>query len=172
MKTIRNGWLTSRAMALLAATVMAAPILAGCGSNNAADNRPAGANLPPIDDSRAQRYGNPGGNYGYGQPSGTPARSGGLSTGKKLALLAGAAALYYMYRKNQEKKATGQLNGEPLYYLSKNGRVYYRDANGQAHWVTPPPQGIQVPAQEALQYRDFQGYNNNASGLTLESLVR
>jgi hypothetical protein len=171
MKTNRNGWLTSRATAMLAAGVLAAPILAGCGSNNAADNRPAGANLPPVDDSRAMRYGNPGGNYGYGQPSGTPARRG-MSNGQKLAVLAGAAALYYMYRKNQEKKATGQLNGEPVYYLSKNGRVYYRDANGQAHWVTPPPQGIQVPAQEALQYRDFQGYNNSANGLTLEGLSR
>lgn len=171
MKTNRKGWLASRAMAFLAAGVLVAPILAGCGSNNAADNRPAGANLPPIDDSRAMRYGNPGGNYGYGQPQGIPSRRG-MSTGQKLAVLAGAAALYYMYRKNQEKKSTGQLNGEPVYYLSKNGRVYYRDANGQAHWVTPPPQGIEVPATEAMQYRDFQGYNNNPNGLTLESLVR
>lgn len=171
MKTIRNGWLTSRAMAMLAAGVLAAPILVGCGSGGSADHRPAGANMPPIDDSRAMRYGNPGGNYGYGQPDGIPSRRG-MSTGTKVAILAGAAALYYMYRKNQEKKATGQLNGEPVYYLSKNGRVYYRDANGQAHWVTPPPQGLQVPQEEALQYRDFQGYNNSTSGLTLESLMR
>lgn len=172
MNINRNGWLTSRATALLAAGVLAAPILVGCGSGGSTDNCPAGANMPPIDDSRAMRYGNPGGNYGYGQPQGTPARSGGMSTGKKVAILAGAAALYYLYKKNQEKKATGQLNGEPLYYLSKNGRVYYRDANGQAHWVTPPPQGLQVPQDEALQYRDFQGYNNSTNGLTLESLVR
>ena len=167
MQTNRKGWLSSRTMALAASTVIALPILAGCGSGVNTDNRPAGASLPPIDDSRAMKYGNPGGNYGYTQPP-RPAPRSGLSTGKKLALLAGAAALYYMYKKNQEKKAAGELAGQPVYYLSRNGRVYYRDANGQAHWVTPPAQGIEVPYEESLQYRDFQGYNNNPNGLTLE----
>ncbi|MGV3618975.1 MAG: hypothetical protein ACO1SV_26915 [Fimbriimonas sp.] len=167
MQTTRNGWLGSRTMAMLAVSALALPILAGCGSGGAGDSRPAGANMPPIDDSRAMRYGNPGGTYGQQQP---PSARRGMSTGTKMAILAGAAALYYMYKKNQEKKAAGQLNGQPVYYLSKNGRVYYRDASGQAHWVTPPPQGIQVPADEALMYRDFQGYNNNPYGTTLEQL--
>lgn len=89
-----------------------------------------------------------------------------MSTGKKVMLLAGAAALYYMYKKNQEKKAQGQLQGQPQYYLSKNGRVYYRDQNNQAHWVTPPAQGFQVPYDEAQQYSQFQGYNGQSTGVS------
>jgi hypothetical protein len=167
MQIHRKGWLTSRAMALVAVSALALPILAGCGSGG--NNAPAGASMPPVDDSRAMRYGNPGGTYGYNQPPATQQRRG-MSTGQKVAILAGAAALYYMYRKNQEKKQAGQLNGEPVYYLSKNGRIYYRDAQGRAHWVTPPQQGIQVPMEEAMQYRDFQGYNNNPYGRTLEQM--
>ena len=93
----------------------------------------------------------------------------GMSTKKKLVILAGAAALYYLYKRNQAKKAAGQTD-EPQYYLSKNGRVYYRDAQGRAHWVTAPPSGIQVPYDEAYQYRDFQGYNNQTTGRDLIGL--
>ena len=79
----------------------------------------------------------------------------GLNNVQKGAIvLAGAAALYYFY--NQHKHAQAQAGANGQYYLSKNGRVYYRDANHQAHWVTPPPNGITVPAKEAQQYRDYQ----------------
>ena len=47
-----------------------------------------------------------------------------MSTKKKLVLLAGAAALFYMYKKHQAK--AGQ---QIQYYRSKNGRVYYREPN-------------------------------------------
>jgi hypothetical protein len=137
---------------------LAGPMLLGCGSGSSSGT--VGANQPPVDDwaqGRAQSY-----------PSPQPTKSG-MSTGTKVAILAGAAALYYMYKKNKEKRAMGSTS-EPQYYLSKNGRVYYRDAQGQAHWVSPPQQGIQVPYAEAQAYRDFQGYNWNTGGRTLEGL--
>jgi len=85
----------------------------------------------------------------------------GMSTKQKVALLAGAAALYYLY--NRHKNAQGE-GPQGQYYLSKNGRVYYRDRQGRAHWVTPPREGIQVPAEEAERYRRFQGYNGSNVG--------
>jgi hypothetical protein len=89
-----------------------------------------------------------------------------LSGGQKVAItLAGAAALYYLYNKHKNAKAKQGPEGQ--YYLSKNGRVYYRDAQHRAHYVTPPPGGIQVPASEAQQYRDFQGYDNRPTGRDL-----
>ena len=149
--TIPN-WLQSRALAAVAASALALPMI-GCGSGT-----PSGVNQPPIDASRPMGYSS--------QAMPTQAPRQGMSTGKKVMLLAGAAALYYMYKKNQEKKAAGQLNGQPQYYLSKNGRVYYRDNTGRAVWVTPPAQGIQVPYDEAQQYSQFQGYNNQSTGTT------
>jgi hypothetical protein len=92
----------------------------------------------------------------------------GLSGGQKVAILAGAAALYYLY--NQHKNAP-QEGAQGKYYLSKNGRVYYRDAEHRAHWVTPPPEGIRVPESEARQYQDFQGYNGRSTGRDLSNLV-
>jgi len=144
--------LQSRALALVAASALALPMI-GCGSST-----PSGVNQPPIDASRPMGYSS------QAMPNQAPRT--GMSTGKKVMLLAGAAALYYMYKKNQEKKAAGQLNGQPQYYLSKNGRVYYRDNTGRAVWVTPPAQGIQVPYDEAQQYSQFQGYNNQTTGTT------
>src|SRR5262245_59116915 len=68
----------------------------------------------------------------------------GMSTRNKMLVLAGAAALYYLYQKH--KNAQGQ-GPEGQYYRSKNGRIYYRDARGGVHWVTPP-QRLEVPADE------------------------
>jgi hypothetical protein len=90
-----------------------------------------------------------------------------MSTGKKLVILAGAAALYYMYKKHRD---ANNRPAETQYYLSKNGRVYYRDASGQAHWVTPPSQGIQVSEDEAREFQDFQGYDNRHTGRDLTGL--
>jgi hypothetical protein len=139
----------------LLAVSMLAPLLAGCGGS-----RPSGANLPPVDDTR-------GGTMAPPAPMGQNQPHTGMSTSQKAVLLVGAAALYYMYKKHvnaQNQPANVQ------YYLSKNGRVYYRDKNGQAHWVTPPTNGFQVPASEAAQYSQFQGYNGQTTGRDLSGL--
>lgn len=140
-----------RVMALILTALLALPLFTACGGNQNS------ATSPPIDDTR-------GGTQPY--PS-QPQAKKGLSTGQKVAILAGAAALYYLYNQHKNKQGEG-ANGQ--YYLSKNGRVYYRDAQHRAHWVTPPPEGIRVPEAEARQYRDFQGYNNRPTGRDLTQL--
>jgi|SwirhisoilCB2_FD_contig_111_1389325_length_1163_multi_4_in_0_out_0_2 hypothetical protein len=145
---------TLRLTALLLALCLLLPLLTACGGP-----KESGANLPPIDDTRG----------GTVTPSTAPAgvppqQHTGLSNKQKVVLLVGAAALYYMYKKHRDAQ---NQPANVQYYLSKNGRVYYRDANHQAHWVTPPAQGIQVPADEAQDYRDFQGYNNQNTGRDL-----
>jgi len=91
----------------------------------------------------------------------------GITTGQKVVILAGAAAAYYMYKHHKAKAGDGP---DGQYYLSKNGRVYYRDAEHRAHWVTPPPDGLRVPENEAREYRDFRGYDNRATGRDLAGL--
>jgi len=86
------------------------------------------------------------------QPATTILAVQAMSTRKKVVLLAGAAALYWLYKRHQNSRGVGP-NGQ--YYRSKNGRIYYRDARThQAVWVTPPPASrpIQVPADEYQQY--------------------
>lgn len=145
-----------RNVALLLCATMTTPLLAGCGGKS--DSGTSGANLPAVDDTR-------GGTVAATRPmngGGTPPKTG-MSTGKKVAILAGAAALYYMYKRSQNKKTEG---AEGKYYLSKNGRVYYRDATGQAHYVTAPAP-IEVPQDEINQYPElnrYKGYNNQNSG--------
>lgn len=140
---------THRVTAWLVCASFAAPLLAGCnGGNN------AGANLPPIDDTRTSSA-----NY---RPTQEPPQRG-MSTGKKVAILAGAAALYYLYKRSQSRQNEG---AEGKYYLSKNGRVYYRDKEGRAHWVTPPRQ-LEVPQEEIDRYPElsrYRGYNNQTTG--------
>lgn len=143
-----------RIVAIMLSVLLTLPLLTSCGG---AQNN---AQLPPIDDTR-------GGTVSNTRPANQPQAKKGLSTGQKVAILAGAAALYYLY--NQHKNAQGQ-GAEGQYYLSKNGRVYYRDAQHRAHWVTPPQEGIRVPEAEARQYRDFQGYNNSPTGRDLTDL--
>lgn len=143
-------------MAWLLSALLMVPFFTACASKQS--NVP-----PPVDDTRAA-----GGTQNYPAAPAPQAKKKGLSTGQKaLITLAGAAALYYIY--NQHKNAKGE-GAQGQYYLSKNGRVYYRDAQHQAHWVTPPPGGIQVPADQAEQYRDFKGYNNSPSGRDLSGL--
>ena len=154
----RGTWKRERmtTWSLLAAMVLPL-LLAGCagGGRSAAP--------PPVDDSAYGRGAGP--NTSYGTQLGAPAeRSSGMS---KTVMLAGAAALYYMYKKHQSSAAQGP---EGQYYLSRNGRVYYRDAEHRAHWITPPSQGLQVPAHEAQGLESFQGYENKASGRDLTNL--
>lgn len=124
----------------------------------AASSLGCGRDAPPpaVDDTRAE---------GKNAPA---AKSEGMSTSKKVVLLAGAAALYYLYKKHQ---SAGKEGPDGQYYLSKNGRVYYRDSEHRAHWVTPPPEGIRVPASEAAEYREFEGYENQSTGRDLSGLA-
>ncbi|MBD1921102.1 hypothetical protein H6F77_08360 [Microcoleus sp. FACHB-831] len=146
-----------RIMALVLSALLSVPFLTACGGGEQSSAP------PPVDAPAAntRRASNP-------PPARQPQAKKGLSTGQKVAItLAGAAALYYLY--NQHKNKQGQ-GAQGKYYLSKNGRVYYRDAQGKAIWVTPPKEGIQVPPEEAERYRDFQGYNNRSTGKDLTEL--
>ena len=138
-----------RPLALLLAAAMTAGSLSACGKSEPPS---------PVDDTRTATGAGP-----AAQPTTT-----GMSTGKKVVMLAGAAALYYLYKHHQSASAKEGPEGQ--YYLSKNGRVYYRDAEHRAHWVTPPPGGISVPESEAADYRGFQGYDGSTSGKDLTGL--
>lgn len=149
----------SRPIAMLLTTVLAMPLAVSCGGQN------SNSSLPPIDDSRNSSY-NP--NSSYNSNSQQQQTRPGLSGGQKIGItLVGAAALYYLYNKNKNAKGQG---ADGQYYLSKNGRVYYRDSENRAHWVTPPSQGIRVSEEEARQYQDYQGYNNRPTGRDLSGL--
>lgn len=152
--SVRSNSTFARPFRLVVWTVIASlvlPLMVACGGSRTA-NVP-----PPVDDTARVGYGT---NAGRTEPPRT-----GLSTGTKVVLLAGAAALYYLYKQHQNSQAQGP-NGQ--YYLSKNGRVYYRDAEHRAHYVTPPQNGIQVPTDEAQNYRSLQGYNGSTTGQTLD----
>ena len=99
-----------------------------------------------------------------------PTLEQGMSDKQKLILLDQDALLYYLYKKQQAKVASGQSNVQ--YYLSKNGRIYYRDSKThQAIWVTPPKQTIYIPFNEAEDYKGLRGYNGDKSGRDLTSLM-
>lgn len=158
-KIVLKGKKFTQTVALLLTTSLSAPILASCGGSNTANQTPVYDNRPTAQNTANRTV------------SGTPARPQarqGLSTGQKVAILAGAAGLYYLYNQHKNKKEQGATG---RYYLSKNGRVYYRDAAGRAQWVTPPPGGIRVPEEQARQYQDFQGYNGRSTGRDLTDLV-
>lgn len=87
-----------------------------------------------------------------------PQRSG-MSTKQKVLLVAGAAALYYMYKKHQNSKGAGP---EGQYYRSKNGRIYYRDKRGNPVWVTEPSQPMEIPADE---YERVTGQRADGDGV-------
>lgn len=143
-----------RSKAWLLSVLLTVPLFTACSS------RQASSPPPPVDDTRGGTVAPPATNQ--------PQAKKGLSTGQKVAILAGAAALYYLYNRHKNKQEQG---AQGKYYLSKNGRVYYRDAEGRAHWVTPPKEGIRVPEEEAQQYRDFQGYNGRTDGRDLNNLA-
>ena len=137
-----------RGMALLLVGTMGGPLLAGCGGS-----KPEGAAMAPVDDTRASTTAPPAG-MGAEKPK------AGMSTTKKVVLLAGAAALFYLYE--HHKNAQGET---VQYYKSKNGRIYYRDKDKRAHYVTAPDKPIEVDETEAQGYSKYKGYNSNmASG--------
>jgi len=151
----------TRGTALLVALCLTAPLLA----------------LPLATPAAAQIFG--------GQPAPRQQTRQGMSTRKKVVLVAGAALLYYLYRKHQARKAeaqqrTAQARGNggglgtgtvapttsarmPQLYRSKNGGVYYRDPQGRPVWLTAPSRGIQVPADELRRYApDYNRYRGPA----------
>jgi hypothetical protein len=140
------------------ASILLTQTMTACGGAKTADT----SNLPPVDESR----GRAGSNMSNNEAS---APRAGMSNGQKVALLAGAAAVYYLYQKNQKARAAGNTS-EPQYYLSKNGRVYYREAGGRVHWVTAPTGGISVPMDEAQQYQEFEGYDGRTTGRSLAGM--
>lgn len=117
--------------------------IAGCGSTVNSQSRMDGP--PPMSRQEPRRQ--------------------GMSTRNKVLLVAGAAALYYMYNKHKNKQGHG---AEGQYYRSKNGRIYYRDRNGKAVWVTPPSEPIRVPAEEFERYTG-RSYNDHDGGVIREA---
>ncbi|MEH2085622.1 hypothetical protein [Nostoc sp.] len=146
--------IVSRLFAVLLSALLMVPLLSSCGGGSQKANVP-----PPVDDTIGRTV---------SDRTNQPEAKKGLGTGQKVALLAGAAGLYYLY--NQHKNAS-QEGAQGKYYLSKNGRVYYRDAEKRAHWVTPPAEGIRVPESEAQKYREFQGYNRSTTGRDLTGIT-
>ncbi|MBH8572710.1 hypothetical protein I8752_06725 [Nostocaceae cyanobacterium CENA369] len=147
--------IATRLVAVLLSALLTVPLLTSCGGGSRT------AAPPPVDDTAGRTVSDR-------APGNQPQAKKGLGTGQKVAILAGAAALYYLY--NQHKNAQTE-GAQGKYYLSKNGRVYYRDAEHRAHWVTPPPEGIQVPESDAQKYREFQGYNGRTSGRDLSGIA-
>jgi len=155
IREIEQGRMVRPVAILLTASLTAPTLLAGCGGSQSSAPM-------PIDDTQGGRTAPP-------AMTRTQPRQG-MSTKQKVVLLAGAAALYYMYKKHQARAAgAGQ---QIQYYRSKNGRVYYREPNNprQVHWVTPPAQGYRVPADEAADYSGIEGYNNSRSGRSINDL--
>ena len=89
----------------------------------------------------------------------------GMSTGKKLALVAGAALLYYLYRRHVAAQAAAQkaapvagqaapaaASKHAQLYRSRNGGIYYRDPQGKPVWLTVPSQPVQVPVDDLQKY--------------------
>ncbi len=144
----------TRVVALGLVLLFVMPLLAGCGSKGSqTSSAPADTTLPP-----------PGAGSTTPPPmTATPDAKPGMSNTKKAVIvLAGAALLYYLYKKHQaQQQAAGGAgtNGSPQLYRSRNGGIYYRDAQHRAVWVTAPAQQMQVPASDVQQYApDYNQY--------------
>jgi hypothetical protein len=82
--------------------------------------------------------------------------------------LRGDAALYYLYREHLAMDGAGP---QGRYYLSKEGRVFYKDAQGKEHTVNPPSEGLRVARAAAEPYRDIRGYAGQQNGRDLSGLA-
>jgi hypothetical protein len=82
--------------------------------------------------------------------------------------LRGDAALYYLYREHLTSDGVGP---QGRYYLSKEGRVFYKDAQGKEHTVQPPSDGLRVPRAVAEPFRDIRGYDGQQTGRDLSALA-
>ena len=151
-----------RLLAWTLAVLMGVPLvagLAGCGSKNSGAGQTASS---PAPDASAA----PGMSTATSQTSQPTAQAKpGMSTRNKVIILAGAALLYYLYKKHQaaqQAQAGTQANGaQPQLFRSQNGGVYYRDPQNpqKVTWLTVPNQPVQVPASDVQQYApDYQQY--------------
>jgi len=107
----------------------------------------------------------------------------GMGTGKKVAVLAGAALLYYLWKRHNAGQQQAALNSNsganaqvipggsgnmatarrPQLYRSKNGGVYYRDAQKRPVWLTVPNRPVQVPLADVQRYApDYNRYRGPA----------
>lgn len=144
-----------RVLSLALTLVLCGPVLvtlAGCGNKGGDTGQAASTQTAPTDMTAPNAQTAP------------PAKQG-MSTGKKAVIvLAGAALLYYLYKKHQaaQQQAGVQGNGAtPQLYRSSNGGVYYRDPQNpqKVTWLTVPSQPMSVPANQVQQYApDYQQY--------------
>ena len=155
-----------RLLAWALAVLMGGPLLAGlagCGNKNAGTSQTADNSAAPSTAPNAYAPNASAMSGSNGQPVAPPKQ--GMSTRNKVIILAGAALLYYLYKKHQasqQAQAGAQGNGaQPQLYRSSNGGVYYRDPQNpkKVTWLTVPNQPVQVPASEVQQYApDYQQY--------------
>lgn len=132
-----------RSVATLAAALMAMPLLAGCGGGR--NNEPMANNPPPAAE----------------QPH--------LTGKQKLVALAGAAALYYVYKTYTAQKQNAPQNvrdavpnGAQLYRSESTGGIYYRDPKThEAHWLTIPNGKIEVPENDYNRIMSERGQWEN-----------
>lgn len=82
--------------------------------------------------------------------------------------LRGDAALYYLYREHLTSDGAGP---QGRYYLSRDGRIFYKDAQGKEHTLQPPSDGLRVPTAAAEPYRDIRGYAGQQTGRDLSALA-
>ena len=152
----------SRFVALALVASLALPTLAvtaGCGKNNA-DN---GSSTTVTNATPA----------GPDTTAPAPVKAG-LTGKQKVVLLAGAALLFYLYKRYQKQDAAAAQNGaggKPQLYREEKGpnkgAIYYRknDANHTVVWLKAPPQGVQVPEDQVQQYLpDYQNNPNSYQG--------
>jgi hypothetical protein len=57
------------------------------------------------------------------------------------------------------------------YYLSREGHVFYKDAQDREHTVNPPSEGLRVPRAAADPYREVRGYAGQQNGRDLRGLA-
>jgi len=111
--------------------------------------------------------------FGFGRKPQTGQPRQGMSMGKKVVALAGAALLYYLWKRHtagQQQQAAMNPNAgtgaqvipggngnmtaaqRPQLYRSKNGGIYYRDAQKRPVWLTVPNRAVQVPIADLQRY--------------------
>jgi hypothetical protein len=134
----------SRWTALVVATSLLMPALAGCGSKGGDTSSAPSGSAAPAPQMAAT-------------PQTAPATAKpGLSTKQKVVLLAGAALLFYIYQKDKSNNAKAAAAGSAKPQLFQEGKgpnkgaIYYHDPSDPTHkkiiWLTAPSGQVQVPA--------------------------